>query len=488
MVAGPGKKLTLTLTTQPDSTQSRSMLKGHHATIPVPYARFPAIDHRLLMLFLSLSFLYSCGTQHKTTTTGIANSPADDSALHSAHIGISVFDPATNNYLYNYQADKYFVPASNTKLFSLYAGMKYLGDSLTGIRYIEGDTALLVWPAGDPSVLHPDYPVQPVIDFLKKQKKPVYISESNWREEAWGAGWSWDDYNDDYMAERSALPVYGNVIRWVQQAQQGKPQSGFGASPSVYSIPEVNWKVRFTADTGARSFFVKRDLGENIYAVTEGREALKTQDVPFVTHGIASAIELLRDTVGENINTDPGFSIPGRAMQVIHTQPVDSLFRPMMYRSDNFFAEQTLLMVSNERIGVMNDERIIDTLLKTDLQGLPQKPKWVDGSGLSRYNLFTPEDFVWLLNRMKDEFGLDRMKKLLPTGGTGTLGNYYRDDGGHIYAKTGSLSGVIALSGYLVTSQNRLLIFSVLVNNNNGGGTAIRRAVEKFIDGVIRSY
>jgi len=60
-----------------------------------------------------------------------------NTALQSAHIGISVFDPANNQYLYNYQGDKYFVPASNTKLFSLYAGMKYLGDSLTGIRYME---------------------------------------------------------------------------------------------------------------------------------------------------------------------------------------------------------------------------------------------------------------------------------------------------------------------------------------------------------------
>jgi D-alanyl-D-alanine carboxypeptidase/D-alanyl-D-alanine-endopeptidase (penicillin-binding protein 4) len=159
-----------------------------------------------------------------------------------------------------------------------------------------------------------------------------------------------------------------------------------------------------------------------------------------------------------------------------------------MYRSDNFFAEQTLLMVSNERLGLMNDAKIIDTLLKGDLKELPQRPFWVDGCGLSRNDLFTPMDFVWLLNKMSAEFGLARMKGILPTGGTGTLANYYKQDSGYIYAKTGSLSGVMALSGYLVTRTSRLLIFSVLVNNYSGSGTAVRRKVESLLHTIREKY
>ena len=73
------------------------------------------------------------------------------------------------------------------------------------------------------------------------------------------------------------------------------------------------------------------------------------------------------------------------------------MLKLMMHESDNFFAEQTLLMVGNEKIGIMDDNKTIDTLLKSDFLGIPQKPKWVDGSGLSRYNLMTPQDFVWIL-------------------------------------------------------------------------------------------
>jgi D-alanyl-D-alanine carboxypeptidase/D-alanyl-D-alanine-endopeptidase (penicillin-binding protein 4) len=73
---------------------------------------------------------------------------------------------------------------------------------------------------------------------------------------------------------------------------------------------------------------------------------------------------------------------------------------------------------------------------------------------------------------------------LLPTGGNGTLSKYYKQDSGYIFAKTGSLSDVITLSGYLVTKKNHLLIFSVLLNNSLGRGVDIRRAIEKFLEQV----
>jgi D-alanyl-D-alanine carboxypeptidase/D-alanyl-D-alanine-endopeptidase (penicillin-binding protein 4) len=288
------------------------------------------------------------------------------------------------------------------------------------------------------------------------------------------------------MPERSPLPVYGNVIRWVQDS----------ASSSFYSIPDVNWEVRFTPDTLKKAFFVRRDLNNNAFEITEGQGRNEERKVPFITNGAASAAILLKDTVGRAIFISSG--IPSRSsgisgprnegLSVLHSRPTDSLFRPMMQQSDNFFAEQTLLMVSNERLGSMNDARIIDTLLNNDLKELPQKPTWVDGSGLSRNDLFTPQDFVWLLDKMKKEFGLVRMKGILPTGGTGTLANYYKTDSSYIFAKTGSLTGVVALSGYLITKKGHLLIFSVLINNHTAGGTAIRKDIEKLIEMVRERY
>lgn len=437
-------------------------------------------------------FLSACSTQqaiHKEATRLVLK----DSSLLNAHVGISVFDPSSNKYLYNYQGEKYFVPASNTKIFTCYAGLKYLGDSLTGMRYWENDTAIYLIPCGDPTLLHPDFKTNRVIDFLKKASKPLYILDDTWKSSALGDGWSWNDYNDDYMAERSPLPVYGNVLHWIQEKNDSVKNTDnvFDQSPSVYSIPEVNWKVHFNVDPNAKSFFVLRGQADNSYTITQGTEKRKEQVVPFVTNGMQSALELLPDTIGKAITVEKRnmrIKLGTSMLYNIHSHPVDSLFIPMMHRSDNFYAEQTLLMVSNAVLAVMDDKRMIDALLRSDFRDLPQKPHWVDGSGLSRYNLITPQCFVGVLNKMQKEFGMERLKKIFPTGGTGTLGNYYKQDSGFIYAKTGSLSGVLCLSGYLYTKKKKFLIFSILVNNHHSSASAIRKAIESFINGLREKY
>jgi len=449
-----------------------------------PSTLFPA--SLLFLLLLSTNLSYSQGRKNDQKAL---NNLLDNPALRSAHVGVLVYDDSLKKDIAAFQEEKYFVPASNTKLFSLYAGMKYLGDSLVGIRYEENDTALFVFPSGDPSLLHPDYLEQPVVDFLKKTQKKIYIVDSAWQEEPNGRGWGWDEYNDDYSVERSLLPVYGNFIRWTQQKETTSGNPAFEATPQVFSSPEISWKVKFSPDTLQKSFFVQRTIDSNVFEIRTGREAHATQDVPFITHTLASALELLKDTLGKtvySIHQPPYFSSPA---SIVYSRPADSVYIPMMHRSDNFFAEQTLLIVSNQQLGVMNDRRIIDSLKKNDFAVLPQEPSWADGSGLSRFNLFSPRDFVTLLGKFKNEFGMDRMKKILPTGGKpGTLRHYYLNDSEFIFAKTGSLTGVIALSGYLYTRKNRLLEFSVLINNHYSSGTAVRKAVEAYVEYIRKNY
>ena len=441
---------------------------------------------QLLIINSSLLIITSCsiGKQISKSATRLV---LKDSSLTTAHVGISIYEPAANKYWFNYQGDHYFVPASNTKIPTCYAAMKYLGDSLVGILKAENDTAVFFLPAADPTLLYADFKDQPVIKFLQNAGKKLYTTDTRWKSQPLGSGWSWNDYNENYMAERSPMPVYGNLVKWIQD-------KGRSDEPTlIYSVPEVNWEVNFSI-VQSNNFFVKRNIGENVYNLTEGKEKFKEQYVPFVTSGIKTTLELLSDTIHKAIALlspqDLQKLFIDRTLHIINikTQPTDSLLKPMMHRSDNFFAEQTLLMVSNERLGIMNDEKIIDTLLKTDFKDLPQKPRWADGSGLSRYNLFTPQDFVAIFNKMKNEFGMERIKTIFPTGNDGTLTNYYKAENGYIFAKTGTLSGVVALSGFLYTRKNKLLIFSVLVNNHNASASGVRRAVEKFIEGIRNKY
>jgi D-alanyl-D-alanine carboxypeptidase/D-alanyl-D-alanine-endopeptidase (penicillin-binding protein 4) len=111
-----------------------------------------------LSVLVAISFLVSCSSARKVSSSK-GDELMQQPGLSTAHIGICIYEPATGKYLYNYQADKYFVPASNTKLFSLYAGLKNLGDSLPAIRYYEKDKGIYLQPTGDPSFLHPDFKI-----------------------------------------------------------------------------------------------------------------------------------------------------------------------------------------------------------------------------------------------------------------------------------------------------------------------------------------
>jgi D-alanyl-D-alanine carboxypeptidase/D-alanyl-D-alanine-endopeptidase (penicillin-binding protein 4) len=455
------------------------------------------LQHSLFIIPCSIFLFASCSVSkqiNKRANTVLLN----DTAISTGHIGISIYEPATNTYWYNYNATKNFIPASNTKLFTLYAGMKYLGDSLVGLRYLfnpSGEYSL--YPNGDPTFLHTDFKNQPVLSFLKtlNPNKWNAISINTWKTNALGKGWAWDDYNSDYMAQRSLMPVYGNTVTFIFRNDSliGFPYGKFDIIPAnEFDFNEKSQFLSRDKEKLPKNFSIKRIIATNGFEFIKSTRKFESITIPFVADNyLLNAI--LKDTLNFPKGKDFYFfkesKIPKlNQLYVIHSQPSDSLFIPMMHRSDNFFAEQTLLMASNEHLGYMSDEKMIDTILKSDLKDIPQKPKWVDGSGLSRYNLFTPQSFVYILNKIKNEFGWDRVKNILPTGGTGTLSSYYKKDSSFIYAKTGTLSNNCALSGYLITKKGKLLIFSILVNNYQSGATPVRKAVELFLTEIREKY
>jgi len=432
-----------------------------------------------ILIITTVVLIFSCSPSHQISKLAEKN-VLRDSSLRSAHVGITIFDPSANKYLYNYQGDKYFVPASNTKLPTCYAAMKYLGDSLPGLRYLIFNGDLYAQGTGDPTFLQPEFRRQPVFDFLKKYSNKIFFNVGPWHDNRWGSGWSWNDYSEDYMAERSPFPIYGNVVRTTGQVKNLQVQPHY-------------FTETFAKDSSLEQDYypssIQRDISVNHFIIERRSKNVSSIETPFYTEDLSIILKLLSDTLHREISGNAYPAVQKEPMaEVLRSQPTDSLLKPMMHRSDNFYAEQALLMVSNEKIGMMNDARIIDTLLKTDLKDLPQRPRWVDGSGLSRYNLFTPQDMVAILNKMQSEFGMDRVKTILPTGNEGTLTNYYKADSGFIYAKTGTLSGVVAFSGIMYTAKNKMLIFSVLVNNHQASAPAIRRSVEKFIEDLRKRY
>src|SRR5206468_12382472 len=120
---------------------------------------------QLLIINSSLLIIASCSTQKQISKS--AQFVLKDQSLRTAHVGISIYEPATNKYWFNYQGDHYFVPASNTKIPTCYAAMKYLGDSLVGLKVAEYKDNIFFYGTGDPTFLHEDFKRQPVFEFLK---------------------------------------------------------------------------------------------------------------------------------------------------------------------------------------------------------------------------------------------------------------------------------------------------------------------------------
>lgn len=373
-------------------------------------------NRKLCFLLFTFYFLLlgSCSIQRKierSAESTVLSTPA----LKAAHVGISIFDPATNSYWYNYQGDKYFVPASNTKIPTCYAAMKYLGDSLVGARYMMRGNNLYIYGTGDPTFLHHDYPIQPVQDFIRTNntmnimlvRNCDSICTSDNMFERFGSGWAWSDYDADYMAERSFFPIYGNVVRFSLDNDGNLEVIPTYFKSFVTYVPDEKSTLAVSRSEYTNQFFAKGSKkGSSSVWVPFLTEILERYPLQRMSRQPDS---LFSQIVGKPVQSgitgrqylDTGW-LEKNYYGIIRTQLLDSMLKPMMHRSDNFFAEQSLLMISNERFGFMIDRKIIDTLLKTDFKDLPQKPRWADGSGLSRYNLFTPQDFVAILQKNEE--------------------------------------------------------------------------------------
>jgi len=433
--------------------------------------------------WLLLFFLVSCTTQQQIQKMA-RQELTHPEALDRAHWGVSLLELGNQRFWYNHNGQKYFIPASNIKIPTCYAAMKYLGNRLPAAIIQETDDTLYVQPQGDPSFLHPDFSDQPLFQKIKQTRKHVALQYSlRDRFEAYGSGWSWDDFQEPYLAERSAFPLYGNLVYFETSQQQLR------AVPSLVLRPPFLKEALIQQLGSGGNFSLSRSQHENLFSITRGTKPFIKASIPYMTHRGVTNFTFLKDTLHQlGLSASVSLGQGLRTGQLIFSQPTDSLLRLLMHRSDNFFAEQSLLMVSQQVLGYMSDRAIIDTLLAADLADLPQPPRWVDGSGLSRYNLFTPQDMVSVLYKMKVEFDWDRIRQIFPRGNEGTLAGYYVADSASIYAKTGTLSGVVALSGFLQTKKGKWLAFSIMVNNHAVTATPIRRQIEKFLLALRARY
>ncbi len=406
----------------------------------------------------------------------------DTSEVFSSHLtGFALYDPAADSMIYARNGSRYFTPASNMKLFTFYAGLKLLPDSIKGLEYVVNGDSLIFWGTGDPSLLHPDFGNGNVYTFLKNREEKLYFSDANFDDEPLGPGWSWSDYRHHYQVEKSSLPVFGNVARFtVQEINIRKiafSDSGLAVSPKYFQsfVEEKN---------EGSNVFLRRGMAANEFAYEPVADTTTyTVDKPF--HYNPQLITgMLTDTLDrrvEYIEKERPDSV-----NEIYSIPTDTAYKQMLQSSDNFIAEQLLLVMASELEMPLNSQSVIDKVDSEYLKMLPQEPQWVDGSGLSRYNMVTPISMIHLLQAVEGEFADDdKLFELFPAGGErGTIQDWYgpRDNGPpYIYAKTGTLSNNHSLSGYLITQSGKKLLFSFMNNHYVTSSSVVKKEMEKIL-------
>jgi D-alanyl-D-alanine carboxypeptidase/D-alanyl-D-alanine-endopeptidase (penicillin-binding protein 4) len=385
------------------------------------------------------------------------------------HLGFVLYDPNAAKVIYDHQGDRYFTPASNTKICTFYVALRLLGDSIPALRYVTRGDSLIFWGTGDPGFLYENTEKRSnVYDFLKNWPGNLFFSSANFQSIYLGPGWSWDDYTETYQVERTPFPVLGN------RALIRKTRDKFISKPDVFVF------VPADSSRSDRNSLI-RSIDANIMTFHPGKTNRPLQwRSPFRVNDEIVA-KLLKDTLKRDVRLTKS-RLPADAQSIYSSHP-DSLYKVMMQSSDNFIAEQLLLLCSNVISDTLKPEIAIRYAKKNLLADLPDAPVWVDGSGLSRYNLFTPRSMVKLWDKIYALVPRERLFEIVAVGGkSGTLkSNYKGDKTPFLYAKDGFLSNNYTLSGYLVTKQGRTLIFSWMNNNFAGSAGAVRARMELIL-------
>ncbi|MEY2941058.1 MAG: hypothetical protein RJA67_743 [Bacteroidota bacterium] len=411
------------------------------------------------LAFLFMLALAGCQSSHLQIAF-------NESTLAQRASGVMIKDLATGKVLFEKNADQYFMPASNMKLLTFLQANRMLGSQIPSFKYRETKDTLFFWGTGDISNLHPALKNTALRDFLAASSKVLVFGSPLKPIPVMGSGWAWDDYNDYYSAEISDMPLYANLVNFSATAKRWK------------IMPDVFEAVAKTGTT----LEVRRNRLKNEFELPVLKsENYGAQNVPFLTSPDMTAF-LLADTLHKSVETMPLAVHPDA--RIFYAGKMDSLYLPMLHESDNAVAEQLLVMIAAEK--GWDPTKVIENLKKEPGNEFLSDIRWVDGSGLSRYNLIRPKDFIRILELLAKEVAPDRLHALLPEAGkTGTMRNVQDlNEGIRIWAKSGSFGNTYDLSGYYLTKDGKTLAFSVLSNLGNASVRDIKKSVVEFLRAI----
>lgn len=414
---------------------------------------------------------------------------------------VKIISLDNNEVLYERNSNALLRPASNMKLFTTSTALITLGKNFsipTRILYdgniqdsiLNGN--LFVKGFGDPDFS------SAVLSQMVSEVKAKGITKINgsligdasyFDEKRWGTGWMWDDEPYDFSAYNSALSINRNCI-----AVYALPGNNIGDTVQAWTVPATQFvTIENSAITDtSSSAIISRKFDERLNVITINGTIQQHADTLHEAITIRSPenyfLTLLKeDLARQGINCSGTIkmdTVPASAVLISeHLQPIDSMMIYLNKESDNLSAENLLKIIGAEKVSLPGSTENGISAVKQVLNSFGIDSTsflQVDGSGVSFYNLIRAEHFIKILQAMYQQKNLfDLFYSTLPVAGIdGTLSSRMKNSPAenNLHAKTGTISGVTSLSGYVKTPENEMLAFSIIMQNFIGTNKPYREA------------
>lgn len=451
------------------------------------------IKQILIFLFL----LNSLSVSQSQTLKEKLDQLLKDEFFESSLIATDIYDLTADEYLYRVNSKMLLHPASNMKLFTSIAGLltlgvdyqfltslyydgEILGSTLYGNLYIEGGC-------------DPEFRTENLSNFILSLKAlninsivgNIYADLSFKDSLYWGVGWMWDDDPSTDAPYLSALNINGNAVSVTLNG------ANVGQSAEIILNPNseffsVNNQTITVLKKEEEDFYITRNwFNRKNEIIASGKVSLEKENNENgdkqvnVLNPELYFLTLFKETLIQN-----GISFTGD-ISITKLPPINkylgsittSLMTVLMNvnkNSNNLSAEMVLYAMAEKYFGrpatAENGIKVINELI-TSVGHNPEEYRIVDGSGVSHYNLISAELILDILKYIytNEKEVYRRLWETLPIAGIdGTLEKRMTNSSAfnNVRAKTGTLSGVNALSGYVTAANGNQIAFSILIQNH----------------------
>ena len=407
---------------------------------------------KVLIIFLIYSNLYP-----QISSKKIDRWVSKNENLNGAVVSIAIKQLKKNKKTHGINLNTYMTPASNVKILTV-LGSIHFGDSIPILKYKVSsyNDTLRISPTGYPLTAHPKYIDKDLEKFIKPYKHILY-HKPKIDLTKYGPAWAWDDFNYYFQAERSEMPIYGNVIQVV------KKNNG-----EIETIPD-DFKINF--DFEQKEKIYREEIDNNFFINPSLIELGDTLYSPFITSR-KSTISFLKNFLNASVQFNQQELSD---YNTLNSSQVDEIYSAVLKDSDNLISESLVANISlrlNDTISVDKGIQLIQNRFNDDISNQIQL---FDGSGLSRYNLITPNALISSLENIYQLIGLERIKNIFPK-------NYIlKDTEDFVWGKTGTLRNNHNYSGYIITDKGKIYVFSIMINHFTNDLDKIKEVIADFL-------